>query len=156
MAILCEPGKIQTETLPRIGPLEDSSLVAVKLWDVPYVICAGGALGAHLGEAGNPIGLTELNSLPAVFTGQRWRFAGVAPFEPANVAHRIDEFELAAAAVGLGLGLAYLPKDLAMTVGTEVQLAGLRPLDKAMFAVFLERRLLSTHLRALIEWLKKS
>ncbi|WP_265520036.1 LysR family transcriptional regulator [Nitratireductor luteus] len=138
----------------RVGPLDDSSLVAVRLWDIPYVICAGGALADDLREKGEAVSLSTLNMLPTIYTGQPWRFAGMAPIRPSNVVHRIDDLEVAAAGVRVGLGLAYLPRDLALGAGVEVPLEGLLPLDKALFAVFLERRLLPAHLRSLIEWLK--
>lgn len=138
----------------RIGPLEDSSLTAIKLWDVPYVICAGGQLARRLMAGGKPLTLDDLNALPAISLGQIWRFVGSPPLHPANVVHRIDECQLAAAAVKAGLGLAYMPKDIALEAGVELPLSGLAPLDKALFAVFPERRLLPSHLRSLIDWLK--
>jgi len=138
----------------RIGPLDDSSLVAVKLWDVRYVICAGGPLAESLRAKGDALTLAELNALPAISMGQVWRFAGMPPFHPANVVHRIDECQLAADAVRAGLGLAYLPADMALEAGMEVPLSGLVPVDKALFAVIPERRLLPAHLRSLIDWLK--
>lgn len=95
----------------RIGPLNDSSLVAVKLWDIPYTICAGGALAEQVILNG-PVSLVRLNALPCIFTGQPWRFSGLPPVRPARITHNIDELELAAKAVRQGLGLAYLPGTL--------------------------------------------
>jgi LysR family transcriptional regulator AphB len=138
----------------RIGPLDDSSLVAVKLWDVPYSICAGGQLAEQLAKRSDPIGIDQLNALPAISMGQVWRFVGLPAFHPHNIVHRIDECELAASAVKAGLGLAYLPRDMVQQVGIEVPLDGLVPQDKALYALYPERRLLPAHLRELIDWLK--
>ena len=137
----------------RIGPLSDSGLVATKLWDVPYVICASRTVAEQVAREG-PVDLGRLSRLPCIVTGQPWQFQGLPPFRPGNVAHRIDELELAAQAVAKGLGLAYLPADFAKAAVVEVALAGMRPAPKTMYAVYPERRLLPARLRDLIDWLR--
>jgi LysR family transcriptional regulator AphB len=137
----------------RIGPLADSGLVATKLWDVPYVICASKAVAEQVTREG-PVDLARLSRLPCIVTGQPWRFQGLPPFRPANVAHRIDELELATQAVEKGLGLAYLPADFAKAGVVEIALAGMQPAPKTMYAVYPERRLLPARLRDLIDWLR--
>ena len=67
-----------------------------------------------------------------------------------NTACIIDDLELAAMAVGRGLGFGYLPVDLAERFGTVVEVEGHRPRKRTMNVVYPSRRLLSRRLRDLI------
>ncbi len=137
----------------RIGPLEESSLVAVRLWSVPYMVCAAPRLADRL-HAEGPVDIDRLSTTPCIWTGQAWQFEGRPGFCPSNIVHRIDELDLAAAAVEAGLGVAYLPADLARAVGVGLALAGLTPQDKTMYAVYPARRLLSARISELIAFLR--
>jgi LysR family transcriptional regulator AphB len=137
----------------RLGPLNDSSLVAVKLWDVPYAVCGSPALAEEYGIRSG-VETETLAGLPCIYTGQPWRFEGVPHLKLRNVVHRIDELELAAEAVSRGLGFGFLPLEIARTVGRVIKVGRLKPVSRTLYALYPSRRLLPTHLRNLIEYIR--
>lgn len=81
----------QIDVAFRLGPLSDSSLVAVKLWDVPYAVCGSATLVKHYKIRGG-VDLRRLSELPCIYTGQPWRFEGASRFKLKNIVHGIDDW----------------------------------------------------------------
>lgn len=136
----------------RLGPLSDSSLIAKRLWAVPYCFCAGrGLIDAE--DLHQPISVTRLLSLPALLSGQAWRTQGGEPLKPTKIAHYFDSLELVAEAARRNLGVAMLPRDLLGEGLLELQVRDMLPLRRDMYVVYPSRRLLPARVRALIDFM---
>lgn len=134
----------------RLGPLQDSSLVARRLWSVPYCFCAGTGFLARYNISG-PIPLDQLLDLPAVISRQAWILDSGKTVRPMRIAHELDDLDLIREAARRNMGVAMLPRD--MIDGTMLELAVLNamPLQREMFAVYPSSRLLPARVRNLIE-----
>lgn len=147
----------------RIGELEDSSLVAVKLAEVRPVVCASpGYLEEH-GIPAQPVDLQRHNCL--IYTSRpptdEWRFRtgdgitaiGVSGSVRSNVG---DSLRVAALQ---GCGIVQLP---AYMVGLDINAGRLQavledypgPL-RPIYAVYLHRRHLSAKVRTFVDFLKQ-
>lgn len=144
----------------RVGPLQESSLVARKLGPVAYVVCAA---PAYLARAGTPTAPDDLAGHACVrMIGlpqrNRWRFAGPAGAVEATVSGRVVANDmLFARRLALdGLGVSYLPSFL---VAEDVRAGRLVHLLKAwspppreMFAVYPSRNYLSPKVRTFLDY----
>ncbi|MBO9451151.1 LysR family transcriptional regulator [Tropicibacter sp. R16_0] len=133
----------------RLGPLNDSSLVARKLWDVPYSFCVGQALADEL-DLHDPITPEQLEKLPAIISRPPWFLDNGGEIRPANVVHDLDDLDLVQLAVQKGMGVAMLPSDLVIDGMQAVHLLGTGPVTRDMFAVYPSKRLLPERIRNLI------
>ena len=52
----------------RVGPLVDSSAIALHLWDIPYIVCAHRDYVEHHQLSGLTLSVEQLESLPGVIT----------------------------------------------------------------------------------------
>ncbi|WP_170328497.1 LysR family transcriptional regulator [Ruegeria arenilitoris] len=136
----------------RLGPLDDSGLVARKLWEVPYCFCVGHALANEL-DLNEPITPERLEKLPAIISRPPWLLENGGQIRPANVVHDLDDLDLVQIAVKKGMGIAMLPADLRVDGMQAVYLKGTGPVTRDMFAVYPSKRLLPERIRNLIKFL---
>ncbi|WP_420592183.1 LysR family transcriptional regulator [Bacterioplanoides sp.] len=147
----------------RVGPLDDSNLVARKLWDVEYCFCASqDFIKAH--KIKGKVPLPTFIELPAIVSRQPWLLQGNEntkhgeKLKLSNIVHEIDEPELIRDAAALGLGIAMLPKDMMAAEGgkpalVEIKLKQAEVLSREMYAVYPSKRLLPARVRNLIEFM---
>tara|TARA_R110002020_G_scaffold184947_2_gene382307 strand:+ start:24930 stop:25766 length:837 start_codon:yes stop_codon:yes gene_type:complete len=139
----------------RLGPLTDSSLVARRLWSVPYCFCSGTGFAArHRLDA--PIRTARLLGLPAIVSRQPWRLESGETARPVNMVHEFDDLEIARAAVLRDLGVAMLPLDMAREKLHIITLSDAAPLSRDMFAVYPSKRLLPRRVRDLIDFMAQA
>lgn len=146
----------------RLGPLGESSLVARKLWQVSYVLCASkefierAPLSLHLDHP------NRLASQPCVVTPPvvPWLFhdetGAVFSFVPrGEIGASVNDLPLGVAAVRRGLGIGYLPRDLIRAEPglVEVPLDGWKVQPRGLFAVYPPSRQLSPKVRAAIDFI---
>ena len=136
----------------RLGPLNDSSLIARRLWSVPYCFCAGRDFIARHGLEGE-IPLARLLALPAILSRQPWLLARGDAVQPANILHELDDLELIREAARRDMGVAMLPRDLLDGRLRALRVAGAEPQTREMFAVYPSRRLLPARVRSLIDFM---
>ncbi|MDX5593356.1 LysR family transcriptional regulator [Pseudovibrio sp. SPO723] len=134
----------------RLGPLSDSTLVARKLWHVPYAFCAGRGFAEQHGLLG-PISRERLLAVPAILARQSWTLQNGEVLKPTNITHLFDDLNLVHQAMVLGMGVAMLPEDMLEKEAVVLDVAQTQPLERAMYAVYPSRRLLPARVRALIE-----
>lgn len=137
----------------RLGPLEDSSLVAKRLWSVPYSFCAGASLIKELGS--KSVAIDKLRALPAILSRQPWVMASGERIRPSNIVHTIDDLDVVAAAARKNLGVALLPSDMIVEGLQPLQLKDAEPMPRDMFAVYPSRRLLPVRTRRLIDFMSR-
>ncbi|WP_170464963.1 LysR family transcriptional regulator [Ruegeria arenilitoris] len=136
----------------RVGPLTDSSLVAKRLWSIPYCFCAG--LGFIEDQGLNdPIMRKRFLGLPALSAGQPWVLASGETLQPSHVSHSFADLEVVAQAVRRNLGVAMLPLDMMGDGLQSLTIEGTTPLTREMFAVYPGRRLLPARIRTLIDFM---
>jgi len=138
----------------RLGPLEDSGLVAKRLWSVPYNFCAGGRLIKELGL--KAVTKDDLRALPAIISRRPWVLANGEHIRPSNAIHTIDDLDVAAAAARQNLGVALLPSNMIVDGLQPLPLRGAEPMQRDMFAVYPSRRLLPIRTRRLIDFMSRS
>jgi DNA-binding transcriptional LysR family regulator len=146
----------------RIGRLADSSMIALPVGTIRRVVCASPKL---LEETGVPQHPADLSSRPCV------RFRGVTPggawtFEESgrplqvSISSRLICNQAAAAAeacaegLGFGLFLGYQVQPLVDAGRLQLVLENFEPAPLPVNLVYPEARLVSSRLRALLDWLK--
>jgi len=149
----------------RLGPLEESSLVARKLWQVSYVLCASKEFIERAAPSlDHP---NRLSSQPCIVTPPvvPWLFRDQAgrefSFVPrAEIGVSVNALPLGAEAIRRGLGIGYLPRDLigddldgANGQLAEVVLEGWTVQPRSLFAVYLPSRQMSPKVRAAIDFI---
>lgn len=146
----------------RVGPLAESSMVAVKIGDCPRVVIAHpDYLAAH----GEPRTLSELEAHDClVFTahpsGNTWVFKTKDGAEKIRVNGRfnVNNPDAIREAVLAGLGIALMPLWLVAEYVDQGQLQVIlkqhEPLPLAMHAVYPERKLVPHKVKRLIEHLR--
>ncbi len=148
----------------RIAHLTDSTMVAVPVGRVRRVVCASPAL---LRADGIPQHPRELSERPCV------RFRGINPGDSWTFQDRDREISVrirgnftcnqaAAAAqacaegLGFGMFLSYQVEPLVRAERLEIVLVDFEPAPLPVSLVYPEARLISTRLRALLDWLKQT
>ncbi len=148
----------------RIAHLADSTMIAVPVGRVRRVVCASPAM---LDADGTPAHPRELSQRPCV------RFRGIAPGDLWTFAENGRELsikvagnfscnqalaavEACAAGLGFGLFLSYQVEALVRAKRLNIVLEEFEPPPIPVSLVYPEARLISTRLRALIDWLKKA
>ena len=137
----------------RLGPLSDSSLIAKRLWSVPYSFCAG----AEFIEKHNlqKPSINDLHVIPAIISRQPWVLATGEKVRPSEVVHTIDDLNVVAAAARQNLGVAMLPTDMVTGDLRPLSIKDAEPMQRDMFAVYPSRRLLPVRVRRLIDSMSK-
>lgn len=145
----------------RVGPLVDSSAIALKLWDIPYSVCAHPALlNAHKIES-TIIDSDLLSTLPSVVSrpAVSWAFINGAKEEvliKPNQQMFVDDLGLAHHAALSGKYIAMLPS--VMLEGqslVELKVIGLTPRTRTMYAYYLGRRYAHSQIKQVVEYIKQ-
>ncbi|NOE17806.1 LysR family transcriptional regulator [Ruegeria atlantica] len=136
----------------RVGPLTDSSLVAKRLWSVPYCFCAGQGFIRERALDG-PIYRPDFLALPALTAGQPWVLESGETLQPKHTAHSLTDLDVIAQAARRNLGVAMLPLDMVDGDLQRLEVTDTIPLTRDMFAVYSSRRLLPARVRKLIDFM---
>lgn len=136
----------------RLGPLDDSELVAQPLWQVDYCLCVGVAMLERYALTSR-LSRVRFEELPTISIGQPWRLREVNRYKPKNVRHVLDDLELAQMAVAAGQGACFLPLDMLTPDIAALEVEDLTPVSRAMYVVYPSRRLLSHRVRRLVDHL---
>lgn len=146
----------------RIAHLADSTMIAVPVGRVRRVVCASPAM---LERAGTPAHPRELSQRPCVgFSGigpgDSWTFHENGREIPIKVAGNFScnqvtpAVEACAAGLGFGRFLSYQIEPHVRSKTLTVVLEAFEPPPLPVSLVYPEARLMSTRLRALLDWLK--
>jgi DNA-binding transcriptional LysR family regulator len=136
----------------RVGPLQDSGLVAAKLWTLNYGFCASpGFLEAY--DIRGPISLERLLELPALVGRQPWQMQTGMQIKPRNILHEFDTLDMLADAARRSMGVAILPSGMVLNGLQELIVRDANPASRSMFAVYPSRRLLPARVRMLIDFM---
>jgi DNA-binding transcriptional LysR family regulator len=144
----------------RIGQLPDSSLVALPVGETRRVVCAS---PAYLKRAGTPISPAELAvrrcvSFGGLAPGNEWTFAtqGKATrvkVTPALASNQIDPvLDACVGGEGLGQFLCYQVRALLEGGKLKRVLVAFEPAPLPIHAIYPSARLLSSNVRALVDW----
>ncbi len=136
----------------RLGPLTDSSLVAKRLWSVPYCFCAGQGFIREHGLDGS-ISRPDFLALPALNAGQPWALESGETLQPKHIAHSLTDLDVIAHAARRNLGVAMLPSDMVNGELQRLEVTDALPMTRDMFAVYPSRRLLPARVRKLIDFM---
>lgn len=136
----------------RLGPLADSSLIAKRLWSVPYCFCAGQSFIQEHGLSGT-ISREDFLGLPALQTGQPWTLETGEVLRPNQTAHSLSDLDVIAQAAKRDLGVAMLPLDMALDGLQRLTIEDTEPMARDMYVVYPSRRLLPARIRKLIDFM---
>lgn len=141
----------------RAGPVTDASLVARRLWELPFTLAASRDLVRRELRGSRVLTRERLSSLPAITTtGAAWRFRtadGSIEEVPLLERVRVNDPRVAVDAAVRGLGIVRAPVDAVKQRGLVPLSCALGELEpRSMFAVFPSRRLLPKRVRLLIDW----
>lgn len=144
----------------RVGPLIDSSAIALKLWDIPYTICAHPDLLKQHGIEGLSIAPELLETLPCVVArpAVTWAFTNSVKeevhIEP-NQHMYVDDLSLAHHAALSGKYVAMLPTVMLENKGLiPLEVVGLKPRTRIMYAYYLGRRYAHSQIKQVVEYIK--
>ncbi|WP_375749118.1 LysR family transcriptional regulator [Vibrio sp. HN007] len=145
----------------RVGPLVDSSAIALRLWDIPYSICATEAFLTSHGISRKDLTLEQLEQLPSVIAmpAKSWTFVREDRTEllvKPNAQLVVDDLSLALHAVKGGHFMGMIPDE--MIVDSDViklPVEGLTPRTRTMFAYYLGKRHTISQIRHIVEYIKE-
>jgi len=134
----------------RLGPLDESELVARPLWQVDYCLCVGVVMHERYALT-DCLSRARFEELPTISIGQPWRLREVSRYEPKNVRHVLDDLELAQTAVAAGQGASFLPLDMLTPDMAVLDVEDLTPVSRGMYVVYPSSRLLPHRVRRLVD-----
>ncbi|VAW67540.1 Transcriptional regulator, LysR family [hydrothermal vent metagenome] len=148
----------------RVGPLVDSNLIAQKLWEMEYVICANNEYVRKYGIPKNPEDIKSHHSL--IFRSQQiplvFRHRETAGESKINVQSRLisNDIKFTLHAVCSGVGIACLPR---MFVNKKLEAGDLTELlvdyelvnKKTVYAIYPSKRYLPKKTQLLINYIKE-
>jgi DNA-binding transcriptional LysR family regulator len=148
----------------RIGPLADSSMIAVPVGHVRRVVCASPELLQRVGAPERPEALADQPCVRflGLAPGSAWHFRQgrrdlpvrvEGPFLCNQAAAAVDA---CAAGLGFGLFLSYQVEPLVRAGKLRVVLSDFEPPRLPVSVVYADARLMSTRLRAFVDWMKVS
>ncbi|MDJ0654582.1 MAG: LysR family transcriptional regulator [Xanthomonadales bacterium] len=147
----------------RIGPLDDSSLVAVGVGRMRQVVCGSPGLLTRTGEPRNPSELTRLPCIRQLNLPRAgiWRFRDGRRESAVSINGPMACNQIAAArqacvdGIGFGRFLAYQVADQVSDRKLQVVLEDYEPPPVPVSLVYPGGRLVSARLRAAVDWLKQ-
>lgn len=144
----------------RVGPLVDSSAIALHLWDIPYAICCHKSFAERHCVTQAGVNVTALESLPCVISrpASKWAFLDKDKNEhilTPNAELTVDDLGLACHAVSSGQYLAMLPTSMIEDDDIiELPINGLQPRTRIMYAYYLGRRHAQSQIKHLVGYIK--
>lgn len=144
----------------RVGPLEDSSAIALHLWDIPYSVCATRSFIEKHGLNARGMTLEQLANLSTVVTqpATQWFFIDTenqaVDFAPtANLL--VDDLGLALHAVSSNQFISFLPNEMLLDKDiVELTVEGLTPRTRSMYAYYLGKRHANSQIKHLVEYIR--
>lgn len=145
----------------RIAHLVDSSLIARPLGSIRQVVCATPALLERLGEPKHPQALAELPCVrfTGISPGSGWEFQDsdgplVVPVKGALTCNQVGaSVSACAASVGFGRFFCYQVMPLVRDGRLVMVLREFEPPPTPLSLVYPHTRLLSSRVRAMVDWL---
>lgn len=144
----------------RVGPLADSSAIALRLWDIPYTLCAHSSFVTRYGLTHATISQEQLMTLPCVVSrpAVKWAFVDERDnpkFIQPSAALTVDDLALALHAVESGQYMAMMPTSMLNNDDIKhVVLHGLAPRTRVMYAYYLGRRHAQSQIKKLVDYIK--
>lgn len=145
----------------RVGPLMDSSAIALKLWDIPYSLVATKVYLKHHGIEGSIISVEQMESLPSVISRPTtsWAFVNrqnkevmLSPSQNLMV----DDLGLAYHSVLKDSYLAMIPTSMIKDMDVvELSVEGLKPRTRIMYAYYLGRRHAQSQIKHIVDYIKQ-
>ena len=145
----------------RVGPLTDSSAIAMRLWDIPYQLCASTAFVERHQLACGLLSQTQLEQLPCVVTlpARQWIFVDPTGREvqiTPNSQLTVNDLGLACHAIKQGQALGLVPAVMMANESiVSLSLEDLQPRTRTMYAYHLGRRHAISQIRQLIDYIKQ-
>lgn len=147
----------------RVGPLEDSNLLALKLWDIPFNLVTSPDFVQKNQIDVEHFDLNDLQRLPCAIAPPqtRWMFEDnqkkPLSIEP-QTGIQVNDLTLALQAALNDIALAYVPTIVLEGFCKEAELTPITgqhwiPMTRTMFAVFNEKRSHSRKIQAAIEYI---
>lgn len=148
----------------RVGPLVDSSSIAIKLWDIPFFLVAHQDTINKLDISSNNFELNRLSELPCVIAPpqNKWLFEDnkkrqitITP----NVGLKVNDLSIALNAAIETCTVAYLPEIILRNSKKADELRIIQGQDwhtqtRSMYAFYTASRRSSQKVRAVIEYVK--
>lgn len=143
----------------RVGPLVDSSLVATRLWEIPYALVASEALLHQHGWLRSLHSPDELAHAPGVIARPttEWKIhdhTGTPRLLRPRPTVQVNDLGLALEAVNAGLGVGYLPLPMLPDNLHIITPAQWRIPARSMHAVLPPTRRIPHRVRCLIDYLR--
>ncbi|GAB5381473.1 MAG: LysR family transcriptional regulator [Aliiglaciecola sp.] len=148
----------------RVGPLVDSSAIAVRLWDIPFRLLAHQDLVQRYNLTCGNFELKQLANLPCAisYPQNRWLFEhdkqGEISVTP-KPSLQVNDLTIALEAAKKGLGIVYVPEIILKNASDCSELVDLRcdnwqPTKRTMFAFYTANRTSSRKIKAVVEYVK--
>lgn len=145
----------------RVGPLVDSSAIALRLWDIPYSLCASTSFVKEHGVDPKKLTLQTLEQLPCVVSlpARNWSLMDAQDnevrFSPRE--HLVvDDLSLAYHAVKSGSVIGMLPNEIIVDDDIiELKLSHLKPRTRTMFAYYFGKRHTVSQIKHIVEYIKE-
>lgn len=148
----------------RVGPLVDSSAIAVRLWDIPFRLLAHQDLVQRYNLTCGNFELKQLANLPCAisYPQNRWLFEhdkqGEISVSP-KPSLQVNDLTIALEAAKKGLGIVYVPEIILKNASDCSELVDLRcdnwqPTKRTMFAFYTANRTSSRKIKAVVEYVK--
>ncbi|CAH1531581.1 LysR family transcriptional regulator [Vibrio owensii] len=145
----------------RVGPLVDSSAIALHLWDIPYVVCAHYDYVENHQLSELTLSIEQLESLPGVITrpAMNWMFVN-KQFEEVAVSPQqglsVDDLGLAYHAIQSGKYMGTLPASMVKDTNiVTLQIENLEPRKRVMYAYYLGRRHAQSQIKHIVEYIRQ-
>lgn len=145
----------------RVGPLVDSSAIALRLWDIPYVLCANEEFISNHNINPKHVSFAQLSQLPCVvsaptstwvFTDQQMKEQSIRP----KAALMVDDLALAYHAVKSGGFIGLLPLEMIDETDTILlSVPNYTPRTRTMYAYYFGKRHTISQIRYIIEYIKQ-
>lgn len=145
----------------RVGPLMDSSAIALKLWDIPYSLCATQDFLDGHNIKGTHITTEQLESLPSVISRpmRSWAFTNSKHQEVMLDPSQdlvVDDLGLAYHSLLKGTYLAMIPTVMIKDAGVvELSVDDLKPRTRIMYAYYLGRRHAQSQIKHIVDYIKQ-
>jgi LysR family transcriptional regulator AphB len=148
----------------RVGPLVDSSSIAVKLWDVPFHLVAHKDTIQKLDISTDNFELRRLSNLPCViaYPQNKWIFEdnkqGLITITP-NVSLKVNDLSIALRGAMETNTIAYIPEIILQNTHNSAELSIIRGNNwhtqtRTMYGFYTASRRSSQKVKAIIEYVK--
>lgn len=144
----------------RVGPLVDSSAIALRLWDIPYSLCASKRFIAQHQIDINNIEQQQLSQLPAVVAlpSKNWAFVDDHQqeilIEP-NQQLTVDDLGLACHAIASDRYIGLIPSVMNKNPDlVSLNIKHLSPRTRVMYAYYFGKRHTISQIKHLVDYIK--